>query len=74
MIFISDLIVLRLRISPKLFLAMHLVNALINYRAIFLQVLVEPGTPHGSKIISQMRSHILWMEKRVSYLQQFFHL
>ncbi|XP_059662180.1 uncharacterized protein LOC132308177 [Cornus florida] len=27
-------------------------------------VLVEPGTPHGSKIISQMRSHILWMEKR----------
>lgn len=27
-------------------------------------VLVEPGTPHGSNIISQMRSHILWMEKR----------
>ncbi|MQL77229.1 hypothetical protein Taro_009634 [Colocasia esculenta] len=27
-------------------------------------VLVEPGTPHGSKIISQMRSHILWMSKR----------
>uniref|UniRef100_A0A7N0UG87 Methyltransferase-like protein 17, mitochondrial n=1 Tax=Kalanchoe fedtschenkoi TaxID=63787 RepID=A0A7N0UG87_KALFE len=27
-------------------------------------VLVEPGTPQGSKIISQMRSHILWMEKR----------
>ncbi|KAK3030632.1 hypothetical protein RJ639_035836 [Escallonia herrerae] len=27
-------------------------------------VLVEPGTPHGSSIISQMRSHILWMEKR----------
>ncbi|KAA8525735.1 hypothetical protein F0562_007590 [Nyssa sinensis] len=27
-------------------------------------VLVEPGTPHGSGIISQMRSHILWMEKR----------
>ncbi|KAL8170715.1 hypothetical protein V2J09_022519 [Rumex salicifolius] len=29
-------------------------------------VLVEPGTPQGSKIISQMRSHILWMEKRKS--------
>lgn len=27
-------------------------------------VLVEPGTPHGFSIISQMRSHILWMEKR----------
>ncbi|CAL5360287.1 unnamed protein product [Camellia sinensis] len=27
-------------------------------------VLVEPGTPHGSNIVSQMRSHILWMEKR----------
>uniref|UniRef100_A0A803PP75 Methyltransferase-like protein 17, mitochondrial n=1 Tax=Cannabis sativa TaxID=3483 RepID=A0A803PP75_CANSA len=27
-------------------------------------VLVEPGTPQGSSIISQMRSHILWMEKR----------
>lgn len=27
-------------------------------------VLVEPGTPHGSNIISQMRSYILWMEKR----------
>lgn len=27
-------------------------------------VLVEPGTPHGSKIIAQMRSHILWMENR----------
>ncbi|XP_057969072.1 uncharacterized protein LOC131158312 isoform X2 [Malania oleifera] len=27
-------------------------------------VLVEPGTPQGSRIISQMRSHILWMEKR----------
>ncbi|GAB2235308.1 hypothetical protein Droror1_Dr00025731 [Drosera rotundifolia] len=27
-------------------------------------VLVEPGTPEGSNIISQMRSHILWMEKR----------
>ncbi|XP_059444730.1 uncharacterized protein LOC132176516 [Corylus avellana] len=27
-------------------------------------VLVEPGTPHGSNIISQMRSHILWTEKR----------
>uniref|UniRef100_A0A2P2IV86 Uncharacterized protein MANES_01G053800 n=2 Tax=Rhizophora mucronata TaxID=61149 RepID=A0A2P2IV86_RHIMU len=27
-------------------------------------VLIEPGTPHGSKIITQMRSHILWMEKR----------
>ncbi|GAV68691.1 Rsm22 domain-containing protein [Cephalotus follicularis] len=27
-------------------------------------VLVEPGTPHGSDIISLMRSHILWMEKR----------
>lgn len=31
-----------------------------------LQVLIEPGTPHGSRIISQMRSHILWMEKRVN--------
>ncbi|GAA0166245.1 chaperone [Lithospermum erythrorhizon] len=29
-------------------------------------VLVEPGTPQGSKIISHMRSHILWMEKRRS--------
>ncbi|OMP02870.1 Cytochrome c oxidase assembly protein CtaG/Cox11 [Corchorus olitorius] len=27
-------------------------------------VLIEPGTPHGSNIISQMRSHLLWMEKR----------
>ncbi|KAG6396900.1 hypothetical protein SASPL_143058 [Salvia splendens] len=27
-------------------------------------VLVEPGTPQGSKIISQMRSHILWMDNR----------
>lgn len=27
-------------------------------------VLVEPGTPQGSSIISQMRSHILWMERR----------
>ncbi|XP_008246152.1 PREDICTED: methyltransferase-like protein 17, mitochondrial, partial [Prunus mume] len=27
-------------------------------------VLIEPGTPQGSNIISQMRSHILWMEKR----------
>ncbi|XP_027354026.1 uncharacterized protein LOC113864476 [Abrus precatorius] len=27
-------------------------------------VLVEPGTPHGSNIITQMRSHILWMEER----------
>ncbi|KAH6790686.1 copper ion binding / methyltransferase [Perilla frutescens var. frutescens] len=27
-------------------------------------VLVEPGTPQGSKVISQMRSHILWMENR----------
>ncbi|MED6135087.1 hypothetical protein PIB30_042896 [Stylosanthes scabra] len=27
-------------------------------------VLVEPGTPHGSNIIAQMRSHILWMENR----------
>ncbi|KAK1419168.1 hypothetical protein QVD17_28328 [Tagetes erecta] len=29
-------------------------------------ILVEPGTPHGSDIISQARSHILWMEKRKS--------
>ncbi|XP_047325172.1 probable S-adenosyl-L-methionine-dependent RNA methyltransferase RSM22, mitochondrial [Impatiens glandulifera] len=29
-------------------------------------VLVEPGTPQGSSIIAQMRSHILWMEKRKS--------
>ncbi|PON73589.1 Ribosomal protein Rsm22, bacterial-type [Parasponia andersonii] len=27
-------------------------------------VLVEPGTPQGSSIISQMRSHIIWMERR----------
>nr|GMD01543.1 rsm22-cox11 tandem protein 2, mitochondrial-like [Ipomoea batatas] len=27
-------------------------------------VLVEPGTPQGSNIISQVRSHILWMERR----------
>ncbi|KAK6947959.1 Ribosomal protein Rsm22-like [Dillenia turbinata] len=27
-------------------------------------VLVEPGTPQGSSIITTMRSHILWMEKR----------
>nr|KYP41727.1 hypothetical protein KK1_036899 [Cajanus cajan] len=27
-------------------------------------VLVEPGTPHGSNIIAQMRSHILWLEER----------
>ncbi|KAK8918907.1 hypothetical protein KSP39_PZI021056 [Platanthera zijinensis] len=27
-------------------------------------VLLEPGTPHGSKIIQQMRSYILWMAKR----------
>ncbi|KAL3499180.1 hypothetical protein ACH5RR_038273 [Cinchona calisaya] len=27
-------------------------------------VLLEPGTPEGSNIISQMRSHILWMENR----------
>ncbi|KAG5544988.1 hypothetical protein RHGRI_017445 [Rhododendron griersonianum] len=27
-------------------------------------VLVEPGTPHGFNIILQMRSYILWMEKR----------
>ncbi|KAL1346542.1 hypothetical protein HN51_020171 [Arachis hypogaea] len=27
-------------------------------------VLIEPGTPHGSNIIAQMRSHILWMEER----------
>ncbi|CAK7335787.1 unnamed protein product [Dovyalis caffra] len=27
-------------------------------------VLIEPGTPHGYNIISLMRSHILWMEKR----------
>ncbi|KAK4400265.1 Rsm22-cox11 tandem protein 1, mitochondrial [Sesamum angolense] len=31
-----------------------------------VEVLVEPGTPQGSNIISQMRSHILWMEKRRS--------
>ena len=31
------------------------------------QVLVEPGTPEGSNIITQMRSHILWMEQRVSH-------
>ncbi|KAL4188221.1 hypothetical protein AMTRI_Chr09g22830 [Amborella trichopoda] len=27
-------------------------------------VLIEPGTPQGSSIIRQMRSHILWMAKR----------
>lgn len=27
-------------------------------------VLLEPGTPHGSDIIRQMRSYILWMAKR----------
>ncbi|KAG8092314.1 hypothetical protein GUJ93_ZPchr0012g19203 [Zizania palustris] len=27
-------------------------------------ILLEPGTPQGAKIISQMRSYILWMEKR----------
>lgn len=27
-------------------------------------VLLEPGTPHGSKIVCQMRSYILWMTKR----------
>ncbi|XP_073001350.1 uncharacterized protein [Typha latifolia] len=27
-------------------------------------VLLEPGTPHGSKIICQMRSYLLWMAKR----------
>lgn len=27
-------------------------------------VLLEPGTPHGSNIICQMRSYILWMTKR----------
>ncbi|KAJ8764873.1 hypothetical protein K2173_010338 [Erythroxylum novogranatense] len=27
-------------------------------------VIIEPGTPHGSNIISQMRSHVLWLEKR----------
>lgn len=32
---------------------------------IHFKVLLEPGTPQGSKIISQMRSYILWMEKRV---------
>ncbi|KAH9616987.1 hypothetical protein KSS87_004310 [Heliosperma pusillum] len=31
-----------------------------------IAVLIEPGTPEGSHIISQMRSHILWMEKRKS--------
>ncbi|KAG5538868.1 hypothetical protein RHGRI_019419 [Rhododendron griersonianum] len=29
-----------------------------------VKVLVEPGTPHGFNIISQMWSYILWMEKR----------
>ncbi|KAK8538228.1 hypothetical protein V6N12_044363 [Hibiscus sabdariffa] len=33
-------------------------------RDLVIAVLVEPGTPHGSNIISQMRSHILWMERR----------
>ncbi|KAG8048966.1 hypothetical protein GUJ93_ZPchr0009g247 [Zizania palustris] len=26
-------------------------------------ILLEPGTPQGAKIISQMRSYILWMER-----------
>ncbi|XP_078447851.1 copper ion binding / methyltransferase isoform X2 [Wolffia australiana] len=29
-------------------------------------IIVEPGTPQGSKTICQMRSHILWMSKRKS--------
>ncbi|XP_044345575.1 uncharacterized protein [Triticum aestivum] len=29
-----------------------------------ISVLLEPGTPQGSKTIRQMRSCILWMEKR----------
>lgn len=30
-------------------------------------ILLEPGTPEGSNIISQMRSHILWMESRKTH-------
>eukprot|EP01018_Ginkgo_biloba_P035237 Gb_05556 [translate_table: standard] len=33
-------------------------------------VLIEPGTPQGSSIIRQIRSHILWMEKKVNFLNQ----
>lgn len=43
----------------------------LNNILCLVQVLVEPGTPHGSNIISQMRSHILWMAKRVSLLFSF---
>lgn len=43
----------------------------LNNIMCLVQVLVEPGTPHGSNIISQMRSHILWMAKRVSLLLSF---
>ncbi|CAH1440615.1 unnamed protein product [Lactuca virosa] len=32
----------------------------------FIRVLMEPGTPHGSNIISQVQFHILWMEKTVT--------
>ena len=42
-----------------IFLLLYLINM------IHFKVLLEPGTPQGSKIISQMRSYILWMEKRV---------
>lgn len=38
------------------------------------QVLVEPGTPEGSNIVTQMRSHILWMEQRVSHFLLFLKL
>ncbi|CAA2956545.1 37S ribosomal S22, mitochondrial-like isoform X3 [Olea europaea subsp. europaea] len=38
----------------------------IFYLDLYYNILVEPGTPQGSNIISQMRSHILWMEKRRS--------
>ncbi|XP_028115449.1 probable S-adenosyl-L-methionine-dependent RNA methyltransferase RSM22, mitochondrial isoform X2 [Camellia sinensis] len=44
--------------SPRISFMSHYVQAYV------LKVLVEPGTPHGSNIVSQMRSHILWMEKR----------
>ncbi|XP_070011541.1 uncharacterized protein [Nicotiana sylvestris] len=36
------------------------------WKSLTLLVLVEPGTPQGYNIISQMRSHILWTEKRRS--------
>jgi ribosomal protein RSM22 (predicted rRNA methylase) len=65
-----------LRIYWLFYMTSHVFLVFILFLRYFLflknlsmeQVLVEPGTPHGFGIISQMRSHILWMEKRVSSL------